>query len=220
MKRMTIKQVLLGLVCLMFVGVATATSVDSESPVEAGASFAIAAGLAATAFTEKEIADAKAKYGPVKLLTVVVEEGVRDIDRLTFNQLVILKGLDIDTMLLRNKAMDIEQRICELEKAKERAIVDGKLVKKECEFVLQLTGEYVEKGEKYEFLIKRPDRNDIKILTHLGKAENVEEFMDYAQKNLIVGGDTSSLDDGLVYTGFVSQVRSMIQPATSFLQKV
>jgi hypothetical protein len=161
MKNWTIKQILLGLVCLMFVGVATATSINSKYPVETGASFAMAAGVAAVAIGEKEIAEAKAKYGPVKLLTVVVEPPTFDGD-----------------------------------------------------------GKMVDKGEKHEFLVRRPDKNDIKIMTHLGKNDNIDEFIDYAQKNLIVGGDVGALEDGIVYTGFMTQVKEMIQPAASFLKKV
>lgn len=220
MKNWTIKGILLALLCVAFVGVATATSINSKHPVEAGASFAMVAGVAATAFSEKEVAEAKARYGHVKLLTVVVEYELRDIDNLTQNQIIQLNKLGVNTWLLKDKTRELSDRINELARITTLLPKDKSYADIEYSWLADLTGKIINEGEQYEFLVRRPDRNDIKILTTLGKGEDIDGFMDYAQKNLIVGGDTKVLEDGIVYTGFVAQVRSMIQPATSFLQKV
>jgi PHP family Zn ribbon phosphoesterase len=72
-------------------------------------------------------------------------------------------------------------------------------------------------AEKYEFAIRRPDRGHIKMLLPLAEKKEIEEFADKAVKNLVVGGDTDALEDGIVYMGVVSQLKGMISPAESFL---
>jgi hypothetical protein len=71
--------------------------------------------------------------------------------------------------------------------------------------------------EQYQFIVRRPDRSLIKLLTTAATDNDIDKFFDIASKNLIIGGDTDFLDDGLVYQGFVEQVKQLISPAHSFL---
>ncbi len=71
--------------------------------------------------------------------------------------------------------------------------------------------------ETYQFLVRRPDRGLIKMLLPLAESRKIDEFSEKAVKNLVVGGDTDKLEDGLVFMGVVSQLRTMISPAQSFL---
>lgn len=77
----------------------------------------------------------------------------------------------------------------------------------------------IDKDEQYEFLVRRPDRGLIKMLLPLAQDGKLDEFSDKAVKNLVVGGDTDSLDDGLVFMGVVQQLQKIIAPAQSFLSK-
>ena len=72
--------------------------------------------------------------------------------------------------------------------------------------------------EQYQFIVKRPDRSLIKMLLPLAAdISQLDNFADKAVKNLIIGGDMDSLDDGLVFMGVITQLKDLIQPAQSFL---
>jgi hypothetical protein len=79
------------------------------------------------------------------------------------------------------------------------------------------TGKELVPAETYQFLVRRPDRGLIKMLLPLAESRQLDEFADKAVKNLVVGGDTDKLDDGIVFMGVVSQLKKMISPAQSFL---
>ncbi len=80
-------------------------------------------------------------------------------------------------------------------------------------------GKEITPAELYQFLVKRPDRGLIKMLLPLAQSGKLDEFTDKAIKNLIVGGDTDALEDGIVFMGVSSQLKDMIAPAQTFLSK-
>jgi len=80
-------------------------------------------------------------------------------------------------------------------------------------------GHVTEEEESYEFAVRRPDRGHISMLMPLAQKQEIDEFADKAVKNLVVGGDTEALEDGLVFMGVVAQLKSVIMPAASFLTR-
>jgi len=77
--------------------------------------------------------------------------------------------------------------------------------------------------ESYSFLVRRPDRSHIRMLLPLAQASKTDpakadEFNETAIKNLVVGGDLSALEDGMVYVGVCVRLKEMIYPAQSFLE--
>ncbi len=167
--------------------------------------------------TPEIIEQMKVKYGKIKVITVVVEEPIYDIDKLTFDDLINLKKLGIDISVIRQKDLSLEERLKPLEKLVE--MKDDKdcfeLIKK----VNHLSGKVIEEGEQYQFIVKRPDRGLIKMLLPLAQGGKIDDFADKAVKNLIVGGDQEALEDGIVFMGAVSQLKEMIAPAQAFLSK-
>lgn len=163
------------------------------------------------------IDDLKLKFGNIKLITVVVEAPVYDIDKIPFADLIKFKELGLDIHTLTNTQLEIDSRkeiLLELQKFRDtdKNDIAGDLN-------VRYTGEELEPGERYQFLAKRPDRALIKMLLPLAKDGHIDSFAEKAIKNLIVGGDTEALDDGIVYMGVVTQLKSMIAPAQSFLSK-
>jgi len=78
-------------------------------------------------------------------------------------------------------------------------------------------GNVVNEGEKYQFVVRRPDKGLINMLLPLAERREIDQFAEKGIKNLIVGGDMEALEDGLVYMGVVSKLQKMIAPAASFL---
>lgn len=168
------------------------------------------------------IDDLKVKYGKLKLITVVVEAPVYDIDKVAFSDRVLLKQLGVDYVTILNTELSIEERLRPLEKLgfivteKDTSTTEKSIAKTLGE---KYCGQLLEPGEQYQFIAKRPDRGLIKMLLPLAETKQIDEFADKAVKNLIVGGDLTALDDGIVYMGVVSQLRLMISPEQSFLSK-
>ncbi len=73
--------------------------------------------------------------------------------------------------------------------------------------------------EAYYFVVCRPSQSQMRMLTALAQKGDDEKFLNSAIKNLVVGGDTDALEDGLVYMGVASQLQGLIKPYTSFLTK-
>ena len=72
--------------------------------------------------------------------------------------------------------------------------------------------------ESYNVLVIRPSKSVIQLLTSV--SNDTDKFFNVAVANLVVPGvgDTDLLEkDGLVYMGFVTQVKNLISPAQSFL---
>jgi hypothetical protein len=174
--------------------------------------------IVSTSITPELINDLKLKYGKLKLITVVVEAPVYDIDKMAFSDRILFKQLGIDYATIVNSELSIEDRLKPLNELtllrddNEKGTIAAELYSK-------YTGKVTEEGEQYQFLIKRPDRGLIKMLLPLAEAKKIDEFAEKAVKNLIVGGDMAALEDGIVYMGVVSQLRQTISPAQSFLSK-
>ena len=169
-----------------------------------------------SSITPEIINDMKVKYGKVKVITVVAEAPVYDIDQVPFADRVALKSLGVDFSQIINPELDIKERLEPLEALKQLRDdkEHGALAKK---LFSKYSGKEIEPGEQYQFLVRRPDRGLIKMLLPLAEARKIDEFSDKAVKNLIVGGDTKALEDGIVFMGVVAQLRRMISPAQSFL---
>lgn len=78
-------------------------------------------------------------------------------------------------------------------------------------------------GEKYNVLVRRPDKSTMKMLTSIAASGDNDKFFDCARKNLVVEGvgDLDALDsDGIVYMGFITEINNLISPAKAFLQPV
>ncbi len=72
-------------------------------------------------------------------------------------------------------------------------------------------------GEVYYFAVRRPTQKLMRMLKSL--ANDDDNFISSAIKNLVVGGDMDALDDGLVYMGITSQLQNVLKPYQSFLTK-
>jgi len=172
--------------------------------------------IVSASITPELVTDMKVKYGRIKVITVVVESAVYDIDKMPFSDRVLLKQLGIDYAIIVNKELSLEDRLKPLEKL-------GFIAEDESTASIAKTlgekyqGKILEPGEQYQFLVKRPDRGLIKMLLPLAEARQIDDFSDKAVKNLVVGGDMAALEDGIVYMGVVSQLRQMISPEQSFL---
>jgi len=216
-------RVLMGCLVLLCVSVISA-SVQAD-PVAAGeflkdhAVFMMAAPVVvSTSITHELINDLKVKFGQISIITVVVDTPIYDIDKDAFSDRVLLKQLGIDYATIVNNELSLEDRLKPLNELtllrddKTNGAVAAELFSK-------YSGKVLEEGEQYQFLIKRPDRGLIKMLLPLAEAKKIDEFAEKAVKNLVVGGDMESLEDGIVYMGVVSQLRQTICPAQSFLSK-
>lgn len=214
--------ILLGCLFLLCVGVVGA-AVQAD-PVAAGtfvkenAVLMVAAPvLVSSTITPELINDLKLKYGKLKLITVVVEAPVYDIDKMAFSDRVLFKQLGVDYATIINTELSLEDRLKPIEKLGFITTEGGENAKIAEMLGAKYQGKTIETGEQYQFIAKRPDRGLIKMLLPIAEAKQIDEFADKAVKNLIVGGDMTALDDGLVYMGVVAQLKEIIQPAQSFL---
>lgn len=175
--------------------------------------------IMSTNITKEMIQDFKLKHGSIKMITVVVEAPVYDIDDIPLADLLKFKQLGIDYRLITNTSDTIENRIAVLETLKDFKDLGNDKSKIAIELYGKYNGKELEKGEIYQFLVKRPDKGLIKMLSELGRTEKYDEFNDKAINNLVVGGDMEALGDGLVYMGVVEQLKPLMRHARSFLSK-
>ncbi len=180
-----------------------------------GEALALAPVIASTSITTDLVNQLRVKYGKIKMITVVVEAAIYDIDELKAVDRANLHALGIDVSTVSNKELSLEERLKPLEKLFE--LRDDKDKSEFVSALSHLSGKTIQEGEQYQFLVKRPDRSLIKMLLPLAQSGKIDDFADKAVKNLIVGGDVDSLDDGLVYMGVVSKLKEMIAPAQAFL---
>jgi hypothetical protein len=75
----------------------------------------------------------------------------------------------------------------------------------------------IDDDESYQFIVRRPDRALLSAIAD--KKNNVDAANDMIIKNLMVAGNASALDDGLVFAGFMKQVGWVMQSAKSFFGK-
>jgi hypothetical protein len=177
----------------------------------AGVGLAIAAvGAGVGSITHEMLNDIKLKLGEnarIKILTVVVEPDVLDIDNLSLEVKMWLLRHKIDASIVTDTKLPIEKRLVELSKLNDLTDTDKP----------DLTGKVIQEGEKYYFIVKRPDKSLIKMLKELANGGDLEKFSDALVKNLVIGGDMDALDDGMVYIGVIGELRGMIAPEESFL---
>lgn len=167
--------------------------------------------------TPEIIKDLQLKFGKIKIITVVVEAAIYDIDELTRVDKANLRILGIDVDIICNAELDIKDRLKPLE-----ILADFRDDKEKSKIAVSLSkysGKEIEKAEQYQFLVKRPDRSLIRMLLPLAEKGKVDEFAEKAVKNLVVGGDMEALEDGIVFMGVIPKLRQMISPARSFLSK-
>lgn len=215
--------ILLSLLALLVFGLAAqaASQIEVQTTVQfvKDAVIAIApVAIVSTNITPELIKDMQIKFGKIKVITVVVEQAVYDIDEIPFNDRVAFKELGIDFTIILDKNLDLKERLKPLELLSEFRDNASKY-DKAIELANKYTGKELEPGELYQFLVRRPDRGLIKMLLPLAQAGKIDDFADKGVKNLVVGGDMDVLEDGLVYMGVVSQLKEMIAPAQSFLSK-
>ena len=161
------------------------------------------------------INDMKVKYGKIKIITVVVEPPVYDIDQISVQDSILLQQAGLDYATIINTGLSIEDRLRPLNEINNQ---DGKEKKEVLKSLSgKYTGKFIDPGEQYQFLVKRPDRGLIKMLLPLAESKKIDEFSDKAVKNMVVGGDKDALEDGIVFMGVIAQLKQMISPAQSFL---
>ena len=167
--------------------------------------------------TPEIIEDMKLKYKRVKLITVVMEPAIYDIDELTSKDKANLRRLGIDMDVLLNREIELAERLVSLEKLKE--LKDYEDSKKIIDQLPPLSGELIEEAEKYQFIVRRPDRGLTRMLTDLAAKKKIDELMDKAVKNLVVGGDMEALEDGIVFASVFKRLETFLSPARSFLSR-
>lgn len=75
----------------------------------------------------------------------------------------------------------------------------------------------VDKGEAYQFILRRPTRD---IIMALGDTNDATKRSDMIIKNLVVAGNEDNvLDDGVVFSAFMSRSAEILNDAQHFLFK-
>lgn len=186
---------------------------------ENGAFMAAAPVLVSPNITMELIDELRVKHGKLKIITVVVEAPVYDIDQLTSADKAHMRILGIDPDTVGNCELSLEQRLKPLEVLTAFRDDTNKVNLQAAQQLSPLTGAIIEEGEQYQFLVKRPDRSLIKMLLPLAQGGKIDDFAEKGVKNLVVGGDLDALEDGIVFMGVVSRLKEMIAPAQAFLSK-
>lgn len=211
------KAILLGLFTLLAFVLTAGAVAHADSGALHNTIYALApAAIFSAKLTPEVIQDLKVRFGQIKIITVIVEPEEYDIDRLTSDQLQYLKSLGIDTFLLTNKSLSLEQRLSSVTAYLNDSEKDELLKEKVRDIA---SGKVVDEGEKYQFAVRRPDRGLIKMLMPLAQQKKLDEFSEKGVKNLVVAGDMEALEDGLVFMGVVQQLQELIAPYESFLSK-
>ncbi len=178
--------------------------------------------IVSSKITQELIDQLKLKHGSLKIINVIVEAHVYDIDQLTSQDKANMRILGIDPDIVANANLPLDKRLKPLEDLSQ--FRDDKTKIEAAKSLTHLSGAIIEEGEQYQFLAKRPDRSLIKMIQAKAegkgdKATSVDELNEMMIKNLIVGGDEEKLDDGIVYVGVVTQLKGLMQPAKAFLSK-
>lgn len=218
-------RILLGIASLLIVVVVASmlTQVDVQSVLAMAKDNIIymagPAAIVSSSITPELIKDMQLKYGKIKVITVIVEPAVYDIDELTPKDKANLRRLGVDVSIICNRELDLADRLAPIFEFKEllkTGKIDDEKVKI-ADLIPDLSGEVICEAEQYQFLVRRPDRGLVKMLLPLAEQGKVDDFADRAVKNLVIEGDMQALDDGIVYMGVVSQLKEMIAPAQAFL---
>ncbi|MCT4590512.1 MAG: hypothetical protein N4A71_21980 [Carboxylicivirga sp.] len=184
---------------------------------ENGGALAMAPIIVSSKITPELIQQLKIKHGKLKIITVVVEAPVYDIDQLTQQDKANMRILGIDPDIVSNEGLSLDKRLKPLENLTQFKDDNTKI--EAAKSLTHLNGTVLEDGEQYQFVVKRPDRGLIKMLLPLAQSGKLDDFADKAVKNLVVDGDMDELDDGLVFMGVVTKLKAMIAPAKTFLSK-
>lgn len=218
-------RVLLGIASLLIVvaAVTALSHVDVITAIEMAKDniiyLAAPAAIVSSSITPELIKNMQLKYGKIKVITVIVEPAVYDIDELTPKDKANLRILGIDVSIICNRELDLEDRLAPIFEFK-TLLKSGKIDSEKmkiADLIPDLSGEVISEAEQYQFLVRRPDRGLVKMLLPLAEQGKVDDFADRAVKNLVIEGDMQALDDGIVYMGVVSQLKEMIAPAQAFL---
>ncbi|GEM_PF-2237234 len=184
---------------------------------ENGEALAMAPLIVSSKITPELIQQLKVKHGKLKIITVIVEAPVYDIDQLTQQDKANMRILNIDPDVVGNEKLSLERRLKPLENLTQFKDDNTKI--EAAKSLTHLNGTILEDGEQYQFLVKRPDKGLIKMLLPLAQDGKIDDFAEKAIKNLVVDGDMDELDDGIVFMGVVTKLKAMISPAKSFLSK-
>ena len=80
--------------------------------------------------------------------------------------------------------------------------------------------EIVDKGEFYSYAVRRPDSSMVRMLVDFVEKGENQKYIDAAIKNLVVGGDLERIQtDGMVYMGITAELKGVLRPYNSFLEK-
>lgn len=175
--------------------------------------------------TPSVLEDLRTQYGHLKIITVVAEADEYDIDNLSGTTIAFLVAEKIDVLALRDKSLSIAERMASVDAYCAQVPTgddeaNAELKRKQAMMLQMVQGIVTFAGDKYQFVVRRPDRGHIKMLMPLaGDKTKIDDFSDKAVKNLVVGGDIDALEDGLVFMGVVTHLQKMIAPAASFLSR-
>lgn len=145
------------------------------------------------------------KFGRIKILSVVIDAPIYNL---------IYKGIIYDysgNVIERNRLLN------------ERGNFDytGDLYDKDKNLIpdnelFSIT----DPGEIHYYAVRRPDAPLVRMLTVFVEKNENQKYIDACIKNLVVAGDMDLLEsDGTVYLGLVGQIKDMMKPYQSFLEK-
>jgi hypothetical protein len=75
----------------------------------------------------------------------------------------------------------------------------------------------IDEGESYQFILKRPTRQFLELIDN--SKNDTSKVNELIIKNLVVAGDKSQLDDGLVFSQFNLQAAKIINQGKGFFAK-
>jgi hypothetical protein len=75
----------------------------------------------------------------------------------------------------------------------------------------------IDEYEGYQFVVRRPTRQHLELIE--ANKNNTGKVNDIIIKNLVVSGNESLLEDGIVYARFMVETAKIIKQGNSFLSK-
>lgn len=152
-----------------------------------------------------ELAELTGKFGKLKILTVMVEPPLYKL--IYTGDIYDAKGEHISKDRLINDSGYFDFKGDLYDKGK-KLIPTTDL----CELV--------DKGEFYSYAVRRPDASMVRMLVDFVEKGENQKYIDAAIKNLVVGGDLERIQtDGMVYMGITAELKGVLKPYNSFLEK-
>ncbi len=152
-----------------------------------------------------ELTELTGKYGKLKILTVMVEP---PLNKLTYTgDIYNSKGEIIprEHLINENGYFDFAGTLYNKQKV---PFIPGEL----CELV--------DAGEFYSYAVRRPDASTVRMLVDFVEKGENQKYIDAAIKNLVVGGDLERIQtDGVVYMGITAELKGVLKPYNSFLER-